>query len=282
MPIRILVVEDSENAGTLLATYLDKQLDRLIGIVTDDEIEDEDGYLHKGGGQLNHLLIPTWPAVKHEHVQARRADSAALKSLIELDDAVGLDSWMKETCSRLFGGYVDRPHILIVDMALSTNETEDLIQYGGDAEPRFGWEHELPDPRQTLRGLTGFDLLRHFRGIMPVIVTTYAQNPLVAQHCLINGASSIIIKPITDKAWRALKKSNKSIGTIEEEAAENRNDLSVVVYYYLLAVSAEVVKAINCLAFRLCFEDRAQRVARSGLSARCDSHTLVVSDNPAI
>ena len=88
------------------------------------------------------------------------------------------------------------PDILVVDLAMCNTEAERMTASGGndiinEVEPCV-----LPDPREILRSLTGFKVLRAYARSVPVIVTSYFANPLVAQHCLVNGAFAYVRKPV--------------------------------------------------------------------------------------
>lgn len=146
---------------------------------------------------------------------------------------------------------VDRfypPDILIVDLAMSQEEGERMLSAGGldtfsEDQPRT-----LSDPRDALRALTGFKLLRAYARKVPVIVTSYWPNPLIAQHCLVNGAFAYVRKPVLAKADHSQDfRHAAELGTtaMDKAAKENASTLDVVVVHYLTDAVSEVLKAMT-------------------------------------
>jgi CheY-like chemotaxis protein len=112
-----------------------------------------------------------------------------------------------------------------------------------EAEPRG-----LADPRDALRTLTGFKVLRAYADRVPVIVTSFYPNPLIAQHCLVNGAFAYVRKPVFSKADNRhdFFHAAETGTTVQDLAAKtNKNPLDVVVVHFLTDAVSEVLKAMS-------------------------------------
>jgi hypothetical protein len=272
----VVVIEDNNETGTLLRTYIDNELERLVTIPRTLSTMDEpprnpktgdrfeDACREPGQGQLVHFrhLI--------EHLEIMKADpdneitdiypTARLFPLDALGDLIQV----AETFNPEYGHKIEedrvecralravidafcRPDILIVDLALSKSEGERMLGEGRDTvdeeEP-----HILADPRGVLRTLTGFKVLRAYARSIPVIVTSYWPNPLVAQHCLVNGAFAYLRKPVPPIADNGHDfRSAVEIGTtaMDRAAKMNAGPLEVAVTHYLTDAASEVLKAMN-------------------------------------
>ena len=274
----IVVIEDHRETGTLLRTYIDNELERLVTAPktlsmpeepprnpkTGDRFEDSCS--EPGQGQLVHLrhLI--------EHIELMRADPEneipdivfptarlfpldALSHLcqvakdfepqygyrVEEDSAEcrGLRAVVDDFCV---------PDIIVADLAMDADEAARMVEAGGLIAFDVNDPQALSDPRDVLRTLTGFKLLRAYARSVPFIVTATWSNPLVAQHCLVNGAFAYVRKPVLTTAENGIDFLHAAhIGTIEMDkgAKTNRSPLEVVVGNYLTDASTEVLKAMN-------------------------------------
>jgi CheY-like chemotaxis protein len=92
------------------------------------------------------------------------------------------------------------PDIIVADLAMDADEAARMVQAGGMDTFNPSDTHPLRDPREVLRTLTGFKLLRAYARSVPFIVSATWPNPLVAQHCLINGAFAYVRKPVSPTA----------------------------------------------------------------------------------
>ena len=272
----VVVIEDNNETGTLLRTYIDNELERLVttprALSTMDEPPRnpktgdrfEDASYEPGQGQLVHLrhLI--------EHLELMKADpgneitdifpTARLFPLDALGDLMQVAEAFKPEYGhqieedrvecRALRAVIDafcRPDILIVDLALSRSEGERMLSTGLDKvdeeEP-----HILADPRGVLRTLTGFKVLRAYARSIPVIVTSYWPNPLVAQHCLVNGAFAYVRKPVgqvTDNGHDFRHAAEIGTTAMDRAAKMNIGSLEVAVTHYLTDAATEVLKAMN-------------------------------------
>jgi len=274
----VVVIEDHHETGTLLRTYIDNELERLVTVPKALSVEDEpprnpktgdrfeNACCEPGQGQLVHMrhLIDHLEFMKQDPENeipdifptARLFPLDALSELIKAagdftpqyghkmeDDRTGC----RELCA-----IVDLfcpPDILIVDLAMSESEGTRMLETGldtvDDSHPS-----SLPDPREVLRTLTGFKLMRAYARSIPVIVTSYWPNPLIAQHCLVNGAFAYVRKPVLSVNASGNQHDFRhaaEIGTtaMDRAAKMNSGPLEVVVNHYLLDAASEVLKAMN-------------------------------------
>jgi CheY-like chemotaxis protein len=258
MPIRILVVEDSRFTGSLLTEYLNFHLARLSHEPSYGA-RDERGYLRESG-QLAHLRIPTWRPFAEPDFVAKIFPLTGLDMLIAASDGDALRAEMDRACAELFDA--SQPDVLVVDLALSPEETETLINAGGNVEPTpddFSKGQSLKDPREELEVLTGFRVLNAYKSRIPVVITSYARNPLVAQHCLLNGAYAVLRKPVVDRCGETSSDpfgfdmataSHLGVDGLEKSASNNDNMRDVLVVHYLTAAAGEVLKAVSAVALR--------------------------------
>jgi CheY-like chemotaxis protein len=274
----IVVIEDHHETGTLLRTYIDNELERLVtvprALSTVDEPPRnpktgdrfEDACNEPGQGQLVHLrhLI--------EHLEMERDDPEneipdiivptarlfpldALSHLCQVAEAFEPNYGHKieedrDECRDL-RTVVDRfcaPDIIVADLAMNADEAGRMIEAGGLDTFNANDPHSLADPREVLRTLTGFKLLRAYARSVPFIVTATWPNPLVAQHCLVNGAFAYVHKPVLTTAENQVDFLHASeIGTtaMDKAAKTNKSPLEVVVVHYLTDAVTEVLKAMN-------------------------------------
>lgn len=251
MPIRILVVEDSNSTGSNLSEHLDNYLACVAN--------DEDFPLAHGGkageraGHLSQLRPFKW-SYDHNHFDVKLMPQQLLTPLTSAKGPAELKDEFEIAASKTFNSGSHLPDILIVDLALSDAETRLLKDEGGDEEPGPSNRDELADPRSTLEEMTGFCLLRAYSGSIPVIATSYARNPLVDQYCMMNGAFGMIRKPVVGdyrelgdkkhREWDMRTAQKMTKAELEEAALQNSNPLAVVVAQYQSAAAAEVLKAV--------------------------------------
>ncbi len=273
---RVVVIEDHRETGALLRTYVESELERLVTAPrmlfsidepprnpkTGDRFEDAER--EPGQGQLVHLrqLI--------DHLENIRSDpenqideifpSVQLFPLEALDDLIRV----ADAFTPGFGHNIEEdriecralcevvksfctPDILIVDLAMSTEEGNRMLSTGLDTVDQEK-PHVLADPRTALRTLTGFKILRAYSRSVPVIVTSYWPNPLVAQHCLVNGAFAYVRKPVlsvADNGYDFRHAAEIGVTAMDRAAKLNTSPLQVVVTHYLTDATSEVLKAIH-------------------------------------
>ena len=273
----IVVIEDHHETGALLRTFIDNELERLVTApITLDTLNEpprnpktgdrfEDVCQEPGQGQLVHLrhLI--------DHLELMRLDpESEIPDIFPTTRLFPLDA-LGELCQVAakfqpkYGhrveedsaeclnlrAVVDRfcpPDILIVDLAMCDSDIARMAQSGGRATVSEDAPAVLPDPRGDLRTLTGFKLLRAYSRSVPVIVTSYLSNPLVAQHCLVNGAFAFVGKPVpgvADTGHDFRHAADVGSTALDRAAKMNKRPLDVVVTHYLTDAASEVLKAMN-------------------------------------
>jgi CheY-like chemotaxis protein len=262
----------------LLRTYIDNELERLVTApLILEAIEEpprnpktgdrfEDACNEPGQGQLVHLryLIDQLESMRRypenqisetDIIPAARlfpldALSELIKVAQEFDPEYGhrIDEHRAE-CRNLRAviNRVCPPDILVVDLALSSSEADRALAAGGGVSFNENEPDALPDPREVLRSLTGFKVLRAYSRSIPVIISSYMSNPLVAQHCLVNGAFAYIRKPVlskTDNAHDFRRAAEIGITAMDKSAKMNTRSLDVIVTHYLTSAVSEVLKAM--------------------------------------
>jgi CheY-like chemotaxis protein len=268
----ILIIEDAADLGTTQGEYLDRHLERLtttraanatVSIDPRTARHFQDAAGEPGQGQLSHLRQAmdtstnqgerlSYPSV---HVFPPHELSRLKKPTREphLDDR-------RELLNEIF---LDQPSlravpdILIVDLALLPGEGHAMEVAGAMEEVGAAHRDPIADPRGALREVTGFKLLEAFGRRMPVIVTTSARNPLVAQHCLVNGAFAVIVKPVaaSSDGFDFKTALNRQFDVLELSARRNASTLDVVVAHYLTQAACEVLKAMAALTCGLPDDD---------------------------
>ncbi len=266
--VTVAIIEDCRNTGSLLCNYLRMEFPRLVDQRWPPlgSRNQRTGYQFKsvgdepGQGQLHQLrplfdpkkssytsdepsvvLFPTdrIPELQHAAQEydprsghqgdERSAEASALVSLVN-------------------AAFATAPDVLVVDLVLDEDEGG-LIEEAGGLQ-RFDHEStvELDDPRTALRGLTGFRVLHAMAGQAPVIATSFLANPLIRQHCIVNGAVGFVAKPVPSTDRSGNNMDFASVGSqahvFEESAKTNRSALDVVVTNYLTEAAAEVAKAM--------------------------------------
>ena len=267
-----LIVEDCTHTGPLLISYINNELPRLLSVPSPlvgprnakTGFPFKDAENEPGQGQLVHLrsifgvlevelkdspigsvdlypravlfpqeelpdLIRTARAYRPNFGHLREDESPECRALRDL---------IYRVC---------RPDILIVDLAMDNDEGESMSPEGFETfDPHIS--AKLGDPRPKLRELTGFKLLRAFAHLVPVIATSHLPNPLIAQHCLVNGAFAFVHKPVPSVAPNGVDfshASERSLHRMDLAAKENFDTLDVVVTHYLTQAAVEVVKAVS-------------------------------------
>ena len=274
----VVVIEDHRETGTLLRTYIDNEFERLVTAPkTLSIIEEpprnpktgdrfEDARCEPGQGQLVHFrhLI--------DHLESMRMDpgneipeiifpTARLFPLDALPELIQVAKKFQPKYGHKMEedgvecgdvrAVVDRfcpPDILIVDLAMDLDEMASMVQAGAMSTFCADEPQALTDPREALRDLTGFKVLRAYARSVPVIVTAYWPNPLVAQHCLVNGAYAYVRKPVlarADNEHDFLHAARAGTTTMDKAAKLNNSSLDVVVVNYLTDALSEVLKAMT-------------------------------------
>ncbi len=260
MAIKILVVEDSESTGSMLSKHL---TDHLVSIANEAGFPPAHG--GKPGDWSGHLrqLRPFLWQYQYSDFEVRLLPFSMLKDLVSAaSKKKRLEEEMHKASADLFSSSLGKlPDVMLVDLALSREETQRLVSQGGNDEPSPTNGTQLRDPRDTLEELAGFQILRAFGETIPVITTSYARNPLVRQHCMMNGAYGAIRKPIVGhhseiegenhKGWDMATAAKMHSSNLEVAALQNRDPLAVVVGYYINVAAAEVLRAVQSHVLRL-------------------------------
>lgn len=280
----VVIVEDHRETASLLCRYI-QELPRLLTVPStlDGPVEErprnpkftdffDDTHYEPGQGQLVHLRHlfdylerckrndSEWPEIPADplerfpavHIYPIEDLSELVKIARTFQPAYGhkIESG-RDGCAELQAAltrFRDTVDVLVVDLAMTRDEVEAMVAAG--AEDAFDPASPAPlrDPRPKLRELTGFKLLRAFAREMPVVVTAFWPNPLVRQHCRVNGAFAYVQKPILTRseANNFDFESAVSIGVVpmDKSAKINASPLDVVVVEYLTDAAAEVVKAL--------------------------------------
>jgi hypothetical protein len=281
-PIRpvenVLIIEDERETGRLLRSYLDDQLIRLVTVPEPLRTPKNprtgysfrDAKAEPGQGQLRHLAQgPIFTSTERGRRDVASVDlpkvelfplGDPLAALVTAARAVPItvgtvpedpSAYLVNRVVEMVDGFF-APDVLIVDLAIGEDEGADMVKAKGDVPFVEEEDTDLLDPRPELRKLSGFKLMRIYGlGVeIPVIVTSYLRNPLVAHHCLVNGAFAFVRKPLhgmtagqdvrndpREPDWRAL----------DDTAKEGSDGRAVVIQRYLTDVSAEVLKAMTAL-----------------------------------
>ena len=275
MPYTVGIIEDCSDTGGLLCEFLRDELPRLASSDRDPrcprnpktQVPFRNACNEPGEGQLAHMRH----GIRHLEAESDHADpfpQVVVFPIRRLPDLIALASEAKPTAgparedSPAFDALRDAiarsftPDILIVDLALQHDEVKLLRdpEVGGNdhltdhdiAQPQ---PRALADPREKLRELTGFKILRAYAGRMPVIVTAYWRNPLVAQHCLVSGGYAFVRKPVPSLADNQFDMRRASLdvkaAALDLSAKENSRALDVLVVDYLTNVANEVLKALG-------------------------------------
>ncbi len=262
MAIRILIVEDSESTGSLLTDYL---VNHLASVANEEGFPPaHGGVAGDWSGHLGQLRPFKWQ-YEHTDFEPRLLALDRVKKMVSVAARKkDLEAEIRDASASVFNSRLSElPDILFVDLALSSAETKRLIKEGGNEEPGPGNIQVLADPRDTLETLAGFRILQAFGRRTPVITTSYARNPLVAQHCMMNGAFGVIRKPVVGhhseadgedhRGWDMATAGAMTLGTLEEGDLQNKDPLAVVVGQYLNAAAAEILRAVQSHA--LCRAD---------------------------
>jgi len=294
---RVLIVEDDEKLASLLGHHLEARLPDLVTEPRPGEHDTDYEVAEPRLGQLAHLAHTIRYAKHlgdHDHVQgepsgpaipAIRAFPASEKAQRELvrlardfDPGIGPESdegregWQQlyEYVSASASGEFD---ILFTDLAIGPEEGPRIESVGGfKASPAHPWAeleafNSPEDPRITLRDLTGFKLLRAFKHRCPVIVSSTCRNPLIIQHCLVNGAVAYIEKPLSFLSKNTLSEVVEDVdpfspGSDESQSMEEFflgldtnakagvDPLSVVVNLYVTRCAMEILRAVDLAVHR--------------------------------
>lgn len=285
---KILIVEDCSYTGPLLLKYTNQELARLVtrpeigadphNFVTGDTFKEAANEPAQGQlFQLRHVFQHVEQHLRDESLplnvypEAKLFPPSKLGTLKELARQYVPDVMSSgDPAAQALRAAVNSEcvaDVIVVDLALDGTEGQTVVDRGGlvgfrapvEDAPAGGAQasagdlpdgrQELPDPRPELRRLTGFRILAAFADFLPVIATSYLSNPLIRQHCIVNGAVGFIAKPVEskDKTGNGLDFLSVTPAATDRELSAKENDdvLDVVVTNYLTEAVAEIVKALG-------------------------------------
>ena len=276
------------------------------GLEVDDDMVDPDGGRYEGArfepaaghlSQLRHFISEDNSPDPFGVVVPQRA-RFPVDYLPDLGEAAAHDDLPRrraalEDCIRKWiepkGVRINfRNLVMVVDLALLKHEGPQMVDAGGlptapvplakrrsirrlRRPPASATPHQVTDPRDVLRTITGFRIIEAFRQIddahlsVPVIATTHLGNPLIAQHCLVNGAFGVVRKPLPhvdknpvdpDNPMDMCSACERKIAALERRAKEYSSDtpkqlVDALVVNYAMSVIAEVLKAIGSVERRI-------------------------------
>lgn len=278
MPVRVLYLEDAGHTGSLLRAYLNDHLARLANGPA--SVGRDGSPANAFSGVMSPLRPRHWGEYAPTDFQVEVPAQNEVEALTKLTEITDLEPAVAKMCKRYLGKRA--PDVLIVDLALSDAEQKRLKKARGDFAPTLDdLKMSLREPRKTRRTvarLTGYRVLVQAaaKGI-PVIATSGASNPLIAQECMVGGAFAVVHKPIpegpprqesalaedTAGPERALAEADEEVfrcdmaharrmGPVEidRQALHGEDTFSVVVHQYLTSVAREVLKATVYLALQ--------------------------------
>lgn len=232
MAFRILVIEDRRRLASATRDMLDEVLAEL-----DDQLVS---------------WVEGWPSHKSITWDVHQLSHENLHRLTEANEA-GRD--VSTVIVDALSG--NPPDAIILDLALTAQETESLELAGGTDSSGQS------NPIVALRGTTGIALLRVLRKSYPVIVTTLASNPRVTQYCLANGAYAVVVKPFPTSSMTAIAQAedSKDLAQWGERITGFDREISIAIadrashqwihvesYFHRLA--SEILKAVREVAIR--------------------------------
>jgi hypothetical protein len=254
---QVIIIEDDDDTSGLLTEYLQSRLGRLIeapgnhGHLTERSEPDRSQLYHlrRGVEILADEIGMGWdlpqahPVVQKFHPPRLMKLQSAVRGYTPQPGPLQDESLSAAAVRRAVAEGAIRPEILIVDLAIGGDEGDAMEEAGCFDE--YTGQDDLPlrDPRRELELTTGFKLLRAFVGI-PVLVTSRMTNPLIAQHCLVNGAFAYLRKP---PGHRDFQRRTQDIRRMAINAQDDANAVDVVVNHYLTSMASEVLKAISYL-----------------------------------
>jgi CheY-like chemotaxis protein len=274
MALHILVIEDAAPTSAAIARYLGSSLWRVgyeSGPDRPDGYNGRDPHTTEAGA-LGHLLPhESWGPYRHAEFDVCPVTPTELRRLagVAKDPEELVDELDKIGMKRFkAGGSYD---VLVVDLALSSDEQEQLVQAGGNLVEQDGkfvvgpWDDEdeealtsrggvreithkggVDDIRLVIQEMTGYRVVSALGGRVPVVATTYAKNPLVLQKLLQDGAYAVVPKPLPAKKMAYANRISNE--TLERRARKGTDARAVVIVNYLMTLAAEVLKSASGLS----------------------------------
>lgn len=256
--VNVLVLEDREATRRVIKSHLDVNLSREAS-ETDSPNPDA------AGGRLSHVLPRDWLPFSRHDFTVCCADGTEIEELARIahdSDRAELVDHVSSICVEAFATKPELPDVLLVDLALSTNEQHELMAKEShwpaltcqscDLPPP---DDEMDDPRILVEEMTGFKVISALAGELPIIATSYANHPLVSHCCLVNGARAFIRKPVRETEtregregweWRAL--AGYEADEIQERGEQAESPLAAVVLNYLTTLTAQILAVLPVLA----------------------------------
>jgi hypothetical protein len=146
----------------------------------------------------------------------------------------------------------DQPDLLILDLALTDAETDDLESEGGtDASGQR-------QPTRALNRTTGFKILKYVASQSaddaPIpLVTTLASNPRVTSACLNEGAFGVVVKPAGSSVmpfFYDVARNPAVQGAASRRLIKQATRLAPAIDNYLTQLACETRKAVREAALR--------------------------------
>lgn len=259
MWVNVLVLEDRQSTRDVIRGYLEWSLSRDA---SETESLDPDA-----GGRLAHVLPRGWQPFKRHDFTVCCANDGEIKALTDVAEGSNPDrirEYLSSICSEAFSSEPQLPDVLVVDLALSSGEQEELMFEQshwpsltcvncGLPEP----DSAMDDPRGLVGEMTGYKVIGALAGELPIIATSYASHPLVSHHCLVNGARAFIRKPVREterregrRGWDFAAASRHSAEELQRRGEQAVEPLAAVVENYLTTLTAQILAVLPVIALQ--------------------------------
>jgi CheY-like chemotaxis protein len=219
MSTKIIIVEDAEEIRGIVCDHLAPKMREV-----------EYGAWNNG-----------WESLRENRYDVIPGVHPAFEELVGANDESILWDWYVGRESRIL-----QADVAILDMALTEEETLHLEEAGGtDTSGKT-------DPTTALQATSGYRLLQMLKKRIPVIATTFANNPRVTTFLLKSGAHAVVTKPLNDadmklvyQIWKSPRRRGPSILSLTESQLEGARTLGPAVEAYLQTVANEAAKAVK-------------------------------------
>lgn len=281
----MLVIEDCEDTGNILFEYLfPENLHRLIRPRSsewqEENVNVKGRWFHASDyepseGQLHHLAyVLQHPGLKKDYdlldpflYEPKKDDLAELREKLRISGTEARRQAVQQhLCYHAVTHDPKNPRqpdpksmIIVTDLALSEEEGNELVALEAIL-PDGALHSRGPVPgrerlRPKLRDSTGYQLIELFGDRMPVIATTFMNNPLIHQHCLLGGACAVVPKPAPSRdpsgAGFDMRTGNGLKQNVLEDGAREGSDmLHVMVSHYATRLVAQVLAAVALMGVR--------------------------------
>jgi CheY-like chemotaxis protein len=258
MSVNVLVLEDRESTRQVIRGYLESNLSR-------DASETDDPDPDAAGGRLAHVLPRGWQPFRRRDFKiccANDGEITELTMVARATDRSRLREYVTSLCVETFDGEPELPHVLVVDLALSGWEQNELMAKEAHWPSLTCKECALPapdsemeDPRGLVEEMTGYRVIGALAGELPIIATSYASHPLVSYCCLVNGARAFIRKPVREKetiegreGWDWATAARYGPEELQMRGEQAIDPLAAVVLNYLTTLTAQILAVLPNVA----------------------------------